>query len=93
MSAPVAAAPSVATPAVTHAAVDTADLAEKISIRGLNFYYGAQCALQDISVRIHPNVVTAFIGLVMNLYTAVFIFPIVLSRRVGAGQPPRAAAP
>jgi MFS family permease len=27
------------------------------------------------------------------LYTAVFIFPIVISRQVGAGQPPRAEAP
>src|SRR5205814_10098247 len=34
----------------------------KIQAEGLNFYYGAQRALQDISVRIHPNVVTAFIG-------------------------------
>ena len=34
----------------------------KIQAEGLNFYYGAKRALQDISVRIHPNVVTAFIG-------------------------------
>ena len=34
----------------------------KIHAEGLNFYYGAKRALEDISVRIHPNVVTAFIG-------------------------------
>jgi len=34
----------------------------KIQADGLNFYYGAKRALEDISVRIHPNVVTAFIG-------------------------------
>jgi phosphate transport system ATP-binding protein len=28
----------------------------------LNFYYGSTRALSDISIRIHPNVVTAFIG-------------------------------
>jgi len=34
----------------------------KIEARGLNFYYGDTRALQDISVKIRPNVVTAFIG-------------------------------
>ena len=34
----------------------------KIQAEGLNFYYGAKRALEDISVRIHPNLVTAFIG-------------------------------
>ena len=28
----------------------------------MNFYYGEKRALQDISIRIKPNVVTAFIG-------------------------------
>jgi phosphate transport system ATP-binding protein len=28
----------------------------------LNFYYGAKRALDDISIRIHANLVTAFIG-------------------------------
>ena len=28
----------------------------------MNFYYGEKQALQNISVRVHPNVVTAFIG-------------------------------
>jgi phosphate transport system ATP-binding protein len=34
----------------------------KIQAEGLNFYYGVKRALEDISVRIHPNLVTAFIG-------------------------------
>jgi phosphate transport system ATP-binding protein len=53
---------SVATPAVTHAAVDTANLAIKISIRGLNFYYGDQRALKDISLPLYTGKVMAFIG-------------------------------
>jgi phosphate transport system ATP-binding protein len=34
----------------------------KIEARGMNFYYGEKRALQDISIKIRPNVVTAFIG-------------------------------
>src|SRR5690242_2081378 len=34
----------------------------KIAVRGLNFYYGAKRALEDISIDIPGNVVTAFIG-------------------------------
>jgi phosphate transport system ATP-binding protein len=34
----------------------------KIEARGLSFYYGDARALQDISIAIRPNVVTAFIG-------------------------------
>jgi phosphate transport system ATP-binding protein len=34
----------------------------KIDVRSLSFYYGAQRALEDISLRIRANVVTAFIG-------------------------------
>jgi phosphate transport system ATP-binding protein len=34
----------------------------KVRAEGLNFYYGATRALQDISVAIQPNLVTAFIG-------------------------------
>jgi phosphate transport system ATP-binding protein len=40
----------------------SADLPVKIEAAGLNFFYGPKRALQDISIRIHPNVVTAFIG-------------------------------
>jgi phosphate transport system ATP-binding protein len=38
------------------------DLPVKIEADRLNFFYGAKRALQDISIRIHPNLVTAFIG-------------------------------
>jgi phosphate transport system ATP-binding protein len=43
---------------------DTTDLnsACKIEVDTLNFYYGEKRALQDISIRIRPNLVTAFIG-------------------------------
>jgi phosphate transport system ATP-binding protein len=34
----------------------------KVRAQTLNFYYGATRALQDISVEIQPNLVTAFIG-------------------------------
>jgi phosphate transport system ATP-binding protein len=34
----------------------------KIAAQGLNFYYGDTRALEDISIRIQRNVVTAFIG-------------------------------
>ena len=34
----------------------------KIEARSLNFYYGDKRALEDISIQIRPNVVTAFIG-------------------------------
>jgi phosphate transport system ATP-binding protein len=55
------AAPVVASPAVLHTAVE-GDLTEKISIRGLNFYYGDNRALKDISLPLYENRVTAFIG-------------------------------
>jgi phosphate transport system ATP-binding protein len=35
---------------------------DAIEVRNLNFYYGEKRALQDISLGIRPNVVTAFIG-------------------------------
>jgi phosphate transport system ATP-binding protein len=34
----------------------------KIDVQAMNFYYGAKRALEDISLHIYPNVVTAFIG-------------------------------
>ena len=34
----------------------------KIDVEQLSFFYGEKRALQDISIRIHPHVVTAFIG-------------------------------
>jgi phosphate transport system ATP-binding protein len=38
------------------------DAPSKIDVDSMNFYYGDKRALQDISIRIKPNVVTAFIG-------------------------------
>jgi phosphate transport system ATP-binding protein len=55
-------APVVASPAVMHAAVNGADMAEKISIRGLNFFYGNSRALKDVSLPLYEKRVTAFIG-------------------------------
>jgi len=56
------AAPNVATPAVVHSPVDHADLAEKVSIRGLDFFYGDSRALKSITLPLYENKVTAFIG-------------------------------
>jgi phosphate transport system ATP-binding protein len=50
------------TPAVLHAPVDTTGLSERISIRGLNFYYGDHKALKNISLPLYAGKVTAFIG-------------------------------
>jgi phosphate transport system ATP-binding protein len=41
---------------------ELAKLAEKVSVRRLNFYYGAYRALSDISVNRYQNKVPAFIG-------------------------------
>jgi len=49
-------------PAVMHAPVDTAGLQDRITIRGLNFYYGDHRALKDISLSLYAGKVTAFIG-------------------------------
>jgi phosphate transport system ATP-binding protein len=38
------------------------DAPVKIDVQGLRFYYGAKQALEDISIRIQANLVTAFIG-------------------------------
>ncbi len=56
------AAPTVTTPAVTHAADPGAGLSHKITIRGLNFFYGDSRALKEISLPLYRNKVTAFIG-------------------------------
>jgi phosphate transport system ATP-binding protein len=55
-------AATMTTPTVTHAAVDTAGLAEKVSIRNLEFFYGDARALKAISLALYQNKVTAFIG-------------------------------
>jgi phosphate transport system ATP-binding protein len=53
---------SVAIPSVSNASVDTAGLAEKVSIRGLNFFYGDTRALKDINLSLYQGKVSAFIG-------------------------------
>ncbi len=53
---------SVAVPSALHAAVDRAGLADKVTIRGLDFYYGDARALKSISLSLYEHQVTAFIG-------------------------------
>src|SRR5579872_3708919 len=53
---------SVATPMVSHKAVDTAGLKEKVSIKNLEFYYGDSRALKGINLSLYANKTTAFIG-------------------------------
>jgi phosphate transport system ATP-binding protein len=53
---------SFTVPNVTHAAVDGADVAEKISIRNLSFYYGESKALKNITLPLRDRKATAFIG-------------------------------
>jgi phosphate transport system ATP-binding protein len=48
--------------ATTRKTADGPDAPSKIHVDGMNFYYGDKRALQDVSIRIKPNVVTAFIG-------------------------------
>src|SRR6267154_1401304 len=54
--------PGVAVPVAAHAGIDTAGLAEKISIRNLDFFYGDSRALKSISLSLYANKATAFIG-------------------------------
>jgi phosphate transport system ATP-binding protein len=54
--------PSVAAPIVTHVSDGTAGVAEKITIRNLDFFYGEHRALKDINIALYENRVTAFIG-------------------------------
>ncbi len=54
--------PSVTVPSVSHAPTDRAGLAEKITIRDLNFFYGESRALKSISLPLYQNKATAFIG-------------------------------
>jgi phosphate transport system ATP-binding protein len=49
--------PIVARPAPTREALN-----EKVSVRGLSFYYGDNKALKDITVALYAGLVTAFIG-------------------------------
>jgi len=59
--------PQVQTPALQvqinrPSASPTPDLPPQIDVRDLNFYYGQKRALENITLGIQPNVVTAFIG-------------------------------
>ena len=58
----VASTPGVAVPVAAHATVSTAGLAESISIRNLEFFYGDNRALKGISLSLYANKATAFIG-------------------------------
>jgi len=49
-------------PQVAHAAVDPTTLSPKVSIKGLQFFYGNAKALKNISLSLYQNKVTAFIG-------------------------------
>ncbi len=49
-------------PIVAHAADAAAAMEEKVTVRGLNFYYGGNRALKDINVSLYAKRVTAFIG-------------------------------
>jgi phosphate transport system ATP-binding protein len=53
---------SVAVPSVSQAPTDRAGLAEKVTISGLDFFYGDFRALKSISLPLYRNKVTAFIG-------------------------------
>jgi phosphate transport system ATP-binding protein len=56
---------SVATatvPTVAHAPINASSLSAKVSINGLDFYYGTAKALKGISLSLYENKVTAFIG-------------------------------
>ncbi len=53
---------SVSVPPVSHAPTDQAGLAQKVTIRDLNFFYGEARALKSISLPLYENKVTAFIG-------------------------------
>jgi len=53
---------SVAVPSVTAAPADRSGLAEKVTIRDLDFFYGDNRALKAISLPLYEHKVTAFIG-------------------------------
>ena len=53
---------SVAVPSVAHAPSAQTGLADKVTIRDLNFFYGESKALKSISLPLYQNKVTAFIG-------------------------------
>ena len=50
------------TPVVAREQIPAPPTADKIVAREMNFYYGAKRALENISIAIPANLVTAFIG-------------------------------
>jgi len=61
-NAPVRSSSSASIPIAAHAAVDTKGLSEKVSIRNLDFFYGASKALKNVTLPLYANKATAFIG-------------------------------
>src|ERR1700734_1095711 len=53
---------SVAVPSVSVAPSEQSGLAEKVTIRNLDFFYGEARALKSISLPLYEHKVTAFIG-------------------------------
>ena len=53
---------STPAPTINRAATSAEGLTEKISVRDLDFFYGDNRALKDITVPLYQNKVTAFIG-------------------------------
>jgi phosphate transport system ATP-binding protein len=49
-------------PTVTHAAGNSDDLVEKVTVQNLDFFYGDNRALKNINVSLYHGKVTAFIG-------------------------------
>jgi phosphate transport system ATP-binding protein len=62
MTASASVSASVAVPSVSHLPSRQAGLAEKVTIRDLDFFYGEFRALKSISLPLYQNKVTAFIG-------------------------------
>ena len=75
---------SMTTPTVTHAPVATAGLAQKVSIRNLDFFYGASKALKSISIPLYQGKVTAFIGPLRSRLQNWLLSPV---KRSGAVSP------
>jgi phosphate transport system ATP-binding protein len=53
---------SISVPRGAHRAPELAGLDAKVTIRGVNFYYGDARALKDISLSLYANKTTAFVG-------------------------------
>src|SRR6185369_1948975 len=62
MSAPAKPLPSLSELTSSRRGAIESDAPCKIEAQRLNFFYGDTRALQDISIKIKPNLVTAFIG-------------------------------